>query len=127
MNRAFIVAAVAALFNLTPLRHLRRPLFHRRRSKRTAQANLLHRVPGRVGPGGLGLSASEDDIHRATDGDKCIASIIRSLSGRNMRLWLGRAGHHWGKMRQHLVSGSGGSIRCQKCFNQWPAYFAGGL
>jgi hypothetical protein len=33
----------------------------------------------------------------------------------------------WGKMRQHIVSGSGGSIRCQKCFNQRPAYFAGGL
>jgi hypothetical protein len=29
--------------------------------------------------------------------------------------------------RQHIVSGSGSSIRCQRCFNQWSAYFAGGL
>lgn len=38
-----------------------------------------------------------------------------------------RALHRGRIARQHIVSGSGGSVRCQRRFNQWSAYFAGGL
>lgn len=66
---------------------------------------------------------------RRTGSTFSLLAIPRTLSGlqRDEQLAGHAAIEHGPLARQPFVSGSGGSIRCQRCLNQRSFYFAGGL